>query len=775
MSTDLAALPTKELVEMAYKKRQESFGHLVTYSPKAFFPLTMLCRDRCGYCTFAKAPANIKAPYMTLAEIRELGVRARSAGCREALFTLGEKPELRYKTARTFLESQGYRTTTSYLEQACRVALRELDLLPHPNAGALSKHEMASLKEVSVSQGMMLESLRGDLAAHRLAPDKAPKRRLDTIKFAGELKIPFTTGLLVGIGETEQDRVRALTELARLHNTYGHIQEVIVQNFVPKAATAMAHCDSPSQETHIRAVALARLLMPGDVHIQVPPNLTDELLPLMGAGADDLGGISPITVDHVNPERPWPEIEIIAKTLSKMDLELVPRTPVHPNFVNKDGFVSDKVKPYLLRHIDSEGYAREDEFFSGVASEATPKIWLSPERSRVRHELKEVFDTVLRREDLDESQIKTLFLARGGLVREIAALADEMRKEIIGDDVTFVMNRNINYTNICTFRCRFCAFSKGPMSLNLRGNPYLLSNEQILDKVGQAAEAGATEVCLQGGIHPKFNAEYYVSLIESISRNFPLMHIHAFSALEVLQGATRSNMDIRDYLTLLHSAGLKTLPGTAAEILDEPVRQVLCPDKLSTSQWLEVHEIAHEVGLRSNVTIMFGSVEDPSSWVRHIARTRDLQRRTGGFTEFVPLPFVHMGSPIYLKGSSRRGPTFRETVLMHAVGRLAYANSIRNIQVSWVKLGAANVQTLLRSGANDLGGTLMEESISHAAGSEHANMLSVREMHQIVSPLQRRLKQRSTLYEIVNENPQDNEYYAQYARHNRVSIRVKVD
>ncbi len=775
MSINYSETPTRILTSLAFEKKTEFFGNLVTYSPKAFFPLTMLCRDRCGYCTFAKAPAKVSSSYLSLEEIRSLGRQARELGCHEALFTLGEKPELRYKGAREELKRLGFDSTIDYLIEACRLALEEIDLLPHPNAGAIEPSELAALKEVSVSQGMMLETLRADLAAHRLSPDKDPERRLKTIRAAGELQIPFTTGILVGIGETEQDRIDALKKLAELQRTYGHIQEVIIQNFIPKNNTQMATFEPPSLDSHVRAIAIARLIFPSDVHIQVPPNLTDDLKTLIAAGADDLGGISPITVDHVNPERPWPEIEILTRNLLEDGVELVARTPIHPSYVTKEGFVSQTIRPYLLRHIDSTGLAREDEFYSGRNVKLQSDIWPCAKTTKgTGSVLTEIFAAVESGDELGEPELDILFKTRGTQVKYVVEFADHMRSKISGDMVTFVVNRNINYTNICTFKCRFCAFSKGPLSLNLRGEPYLLNVDQILGKVHEAKLAGATEVCLQGGIHPSFDAEFYVNLVSTISSQIPDIHIHAFSALEVMQGAKRSQIELREYLQMLYRAGLRTLPGTAAEILDDSVRKTICPDKLSTSEWLEVHETAHEVGLRSNVTIMFGSVETPASWIKHLVLTRSLQRRTGGFTEFVPLPFVHMGSPIYIQGRSRKGPTYRETLLMHAVGRLAYAQTIPNVQASWVKLGPNGAQNLLKAGANDLGGTLMEESISHAAGSEHADMLTIAELREIAEPIGRRLTQRSTLYKIINEQPKDNKQLLSYARRQRVALKSRI-
>lgn len=775
MNLDLARTPTDELVQLSKPIRNTCHGSTVTYSPKAFFPLTQLCRDRCGYCTFAKAPARTINPYMTPDQVRELGSLARKAGCIEALFTLGEKPELRYRRAQLELEKLNAQSTISYLAETCRLTLDELDLLPHPNAGAISFDELALLKTVSVSQGMMLETLREDLPAHKLAPDKSPARRMETLTSAGELKIPFTTGILVGIGETEEDRIRSLQAIAELHLKYGHIQEVIVQNFLPKPGTPMSKKHPPSKNDYIRAIALARILLPPEVHIQAPPNLSDDIISLIQAGVDDLGGISPVTMDYVNPERPWPQIQQLEMTLEQNGFALTPRLPVHPEFLYKEGFVDSSVLPHILKHVDSEGYARGDSFISGGSPNFTYQHRPPVNIKGTDPDLAEIFSSVEGGTAPDEHQLLTLFTTRGNRVRKVIEFADHLRTKVNGNRVTFVANRNINYTNMCTFKCRFCAFSKGPSSLNLKEKPYLLSLDQVLEKVVEAREVGATEVCLQGGIHPSFDAEYYLDLIRNIHRHVPEVHIHAFSALEVFQGAKRSGISLDHYLTMLKEAGLRTLPGTAAEILDDEVRMKLCPDKLSTDEWLEVHETAHNVGLKSNVTIMFGSIEQPSNWVKHLLRTRDLQDRTGGFTEFVPLPFVHMGSPIYLRGEARRGPTFRETLLMHAIGRIAYHGLIHNIQASWVKLGVSGVQALLSAGANDLGGTLMEESISHAAGSEHGKFITVSTLETIVRPLKRHLQQRSTLYEIVNEHPRDSQYFINYVQSKKITLSPKVE
>ncbi len=741
---DLLEAPLEELATLAFARAREARGFVVTYSPKVFIPLTKLCRDRCGYCTFAQAPAHVESPYMSLDEVMAVAQAGRDAGCTEALFTLGERPELRYDEAARWLAARGYQSTVDYVANAAQMVLEGTGLLPHANAGALYANELAQLRSVAASQGMMLESL-ADLAAHRLAPDKDPQRRLDTLRSAGELRIPFTTGLLVGIGETRRDRLDTLEAITRSHEEFGHVQEVIIQNFRPKPRTAMANDPAASDEEFHWTIAAARLILPDAVHLQAPPNLSDDPTRLLALGIDDFGGISPITVDHVNPERAWPEVELLALECDDRGFNLVPRLTVYPEFVAVAGFLDEKVRPYVLAHADSACLARNDVWASGT--DVTPP---APPTSRAR--TSEVTSLLARYQpgyDLDRTELVTLFHARGADFNAVVARADDLRRELVGEPVSFVINRNINYTNVCTFKCRFCAFSKGPLSLNLRGDPYLLTLDEISERVREAEVKGATEVCLQGGIHPKFDGDYYIDVVAAVRAGSPTIHIHAFSALEVFEGARRSQQDLATYLTRLKDAGLKTLPGTAAEILDDDVRAILCPDKINSQQWLDVHRAAHGVGLRSNITIMFGAVEGADSWATHLLRTRELQRETGGFTEFVPLPFVHMATPIFLKGRSRRGPTFREAVLMHAVARLHYATLIDNIQVSWVKMGVQGSRRILQAGANDLGGTLMDENISRAAGATHGQEMDVETLRDLVAPLGRPLHQRSTLYQTL--------------------------
>lgn len=742
---DLVRASLDELSVLAFEKARRAHGYVITYSPKVFIPLTKLCRDRCGYCTFAQAPAHVAAPYLSLDEVMAIAQAGKEAGCTEALFTLGERPELRYDEAAKWLAARGYQSTVDYVANAAQMVLEGTGLLPHANAGALYRHELSQLRTVSASQGMMLETL-SDVTAHRLAPDKDPERRLSTLREAGVLKIPFTTGLLVGIGETREDRIETLEAIRRSHEEFGHVQEVIIQNFLPKARTQMANAPAASDEEFHWTIAVARLLLPETVHLQAPPNLSDDPTRLLTFGIDDFGGISPVTRDHVNPERAWPSVQTLAEECDAKGFMLAPRLTVYPEFIGLESeFIHEAVRPHVLAHADASFLARDDQWFSG--SDVTPPA-VPVARGRTSA-VQSILDRYEPGYDFDRDELTTLFNARGADFNAVVERADALRQTLIGDAVSFVINRNINYTNVCTFKCRFCAFSKGPLSLNLRGDPYLLSLDEISERVREAETKGATEVCLQGGIHPNFDGEYYIDVVAAVRAGSPTIHIHAFSALEVFEGARRSEQDVATYLTRLKDAGLKTLPGTAAEVLDDRVRTILCPDKINSDQWLDVHRAAHSVGLRSNITIMFGAVEGVESWVTHLMRTRELQQETGGFTEFVPLPFVHMATPIFLRGRSRRGPTFREAVLMHAVPRLHYATLIDNIQVSWVKMGVEGSRRILQAGANDLGGTLMDENISRAAGATHGQEMDIDTLRELVAPLGRPLHQRSTLYQTL--------------------------
>lgn len=750
--SSLLGAPTDVLLAQASEIRRATYGLLTTYSPKVFIPLTMLCRDRCGYCTFAKAPARLESPYLSPEAVLNLARAGAAAGCSEALFTLGEAPEDRYEAARQWLGENGYASTVEYLAAMCRLVLDETGLLPHANAGALSIDELAALRTVTASQGLMIESLRSDLDAHRLAPDKDPARRLATLDAAGQLGIPFTTGILVGIGEEPADHIDSLTAIAASHARFGHVQEVIVQNFLPKPGTAMAGWPAADPELFLRTIAMARILLPAEIHLQAPPNLSSDFGVLLDAGIDDWGGVSPVTADHVNPERAWPALETLRSVTEGAGYHLAPRLTIYPAFARQpERFVDQNVLRHVLAAQDADQLERNDRWCSG--SELEPPMVLTHHTGPIRPVFTEIFDAVERGERVGVDEIVTLFSARGAEVPHVAEFADHLRATTVGDEVTYVVNMNCNYTNVCTFKCKFCAFSKGPLSLSLRGDPYLLSLDEISDRVREAVALGATEVCLQGGIHPKFDGEYYIDVLRAVRAASDDIHIHGFTALEVTEGARRSGLSLAEYLRILKDAGLRTLPGTAAEILVDDVRAILCPDKVNTEEWLYAHRTAHDVGLNSNVTIMFGAVERPRDWAEHLVVTRDLQDETGGFTEFVPLPFVHMATPIFIQGKSRRGPTFRESLLMHAVGRIAYHRSIDNIQVSWVKLGHHGVRQILAAGANDLGGTLMYENISRAAGAEHGQGMTAEKFVDLVAPTGRPLAQRTTLYGRTSTSP----------------------
>ena len=746
---DLLGAPLDEVLAEAAAVRDAAHGTRVTYSPKVFIPLTHLCRDKCGYCTFAQPPARVQAPYLSPDEVLAIARAGAEAGCHEALFTLGERPELRYPAAAEWLRAAGYASTVEYLVAMCALVRDETALLPHGNAGALSRDELAALRPVTASQGMMLESLNPDLACHAGSPDKTPARRLATLDAAGELRIPFTTGILCGIGESRADRIDALRAIADAHRRHGHVQEVIVQNFLPKPGTAMFRSLACPEDEYLWSIAAARLLLPPEIHVQAPPNLSEDFGRLLDAGVDDWGGVSPITPDHVNPERPWPAIDRLCEATEARGFSLAPRLTIYSEYaLAPERWLDDEMRFAVLDRSDAEGLGREPDERWYAGADAEPPVLL-PSPPAAGGAVGEVLAGVLLGHEVGVDEIVTLFGARGREVPAVAEVADELRRRTVGDTVTWVANRNINYTNVCTFKCRFCAFSKGPLSLNLRGTPYLLEVDEITRRVAEAEAAGATEVCLQGGIHPSFDGDYYIDVIAAVRQASEHIHIHGFTALEVTEGAKRLGEPLARYLRRLMDAGLKTLPGTAAEILDDEVRATLCPDKINTDEWLEAHRTAHSIGLRSNITIMFGSIEKPVSWARHIVRTRDLQRETGGFTEFVPLPFVHMAAPIYLQRKSRRGPTFREALLMHAVGRIAYHPWLTNIQVSWVKMGVSGARQALLAGVNDLGGTLMDENISRAAGASHGQRMDEEAFRTIVDPLGRPLEQRTTLYEPV--------------------------
>ncbi len=740
--------------------RDHLFGPRVSYSRKVFIPLTKLCRDNCGYCTFARAPRPKERAYLTPEEVLAIAQAGEKAGCQEALFTLGDKPEKRYPEARRELREMGFGSTIEYLVQACELVLKETGLLPHANPGVLSEEEIRALRKASVSQGIMLEQVSGRLLgrdmAHWASPDKVPARRLETLEAAGRVRVPFTTGILIGIGETVEERVDALLAIREQHERHGHLQECIVQNFRAKPGTRMQGAPEPSEKEMLATIALTRLLLPSGMAVQAPPNLAEPVhngspayARYIDAGINDWGGVSPVTPDHVNPERPWPHLAELKKATEAKGYLLLERLALHPSYAcGAEQWVDERLRPRVWAAIDAEGFARVETWAPGT-TEGIPGETVREARGHRPSKLRPEFVRTLAKageKDFKEDEIALLFTARGTELAELCRVADELRQAVNGDEVTYVVNRNINYTNQCYFRCRFCAFSKGPRSLNLRGDPYVLDTAEVARRAREAWEKGATEVCMQGGIHAKFTGKHYLEYLRAVKEEVPEMHVHAFTPLEVSQGARTLGISTEEFLEELKEAGLGTLPGTAAEILDDEIRAIICPDKVSTAEWSQVMRTAHSLGLRSTTTIMFGHVEGPTNWARHLMVLRGIQAETGGFTEFVPLPFVHMGAPLFLQGRSRKGPTFAEALKMHAVGRLALNGYIDNVQVSWVKMGIEGAKLCLEAGCNDLGGTLMNENISRAAGASHGQEMTPPELERMIWDVGRTPRRRTTLY-----------------------------
>ncbi len=751
---------TRSLMSVAGAIRDSGHQNTVSYSRKVFIPLTHLCRDVCHYCTFAQVPRKLKAPYLTPDEVLKIAQDGAKAGCKEALFTLGDKPELRYKAARDGLKELKQDSTLSYLRDMAQMVLDETGLFPHLNPGLMAADELAEMRKVSISMGIMLESASDRLTEkgmpHYGSPDKVPARRLETLRLAGEAKVPFTSGILIGIGETRFERIESLLALRDANEPHGHIQEIIIQNFRAKAETLMVNAPEPDMNELLWTISLARIIFGAGMNIQAPPNLSPGIFEqIVDAGINDWGGVSPVTPDFVNPEAPWPHLTDLADKTAGAGKLLIERLALYPGYANDlPQWVDPSVEPLVLQAIDGSGFARTENWAAG-AVEAPPEIDLARVTAIAKQgpsaDLADILGKAKSGEGLSEDDIVRLFKARGNDYTAVCQAADKMRKQVAGDEVTYCVNRNINYTNVCYFKCQFCAFSKGKMSENLRGKPYDLSHEEIMRRTKEAWDRGASEVCLQGGIHPEYTGQTYIDICRSIKQVNPDMHIHAFSPLEVWQGAKTLGIPVSEFLGQLKEAGLGTLPGTAAEILDDEVRATLCPDKINTAQWLEVMEAAHGQGFNTTATIMYGHMEQYKHVARHLLRIRDLQEKTGGFTEFVILPFIHMESPIYLKGHARKGPTFREAILIHAISRLVLHPLFKNIQASWTKLGHEGVRACLQAGVNDLGGTLMNETITRAAGAAHGQETSPEEMEEIIRSIGRTPRQRSTTYGEVTE------------------------
>ena len=764
-TTDTAAL-----MNVASMLRDVGHQNTISYSRKVFIPLTHLCRDVCHYCTFAQVPRKLKAPYLTPDEVLKIAQDGAKAGCKEALFTLGDKPELRYKAARDGLKELKQESTLSYLRDMAEMVFKETGLFPHLNPGLMTADEFAELRKVSVSMGIMLESSSNRLLEkgmpHYGSPDKVPERRFETMRLAGEAGVPFTSGILIGIGETRRERIESLLSLRDLNIEHNQIQEIIIQNFRAKPETLMANAPEPDLNELLWTISMARIIFGPKMNIQAPPNLSPGVLEqIVDSGINDWGGVSPVTPDFVNPEAPWPHLTNLASATANAGKLLIERLAIYPDYaMDMEKWIDPAIQPALRQAIDGEGFARTEEWAAGAVVDA-PEGDLARVTAIAKRapsaDISQILDKVKKEEVLTEADIVRLFKSRGDDYTHVCQAADEIRKKVSGDTVTYCVNRNINYTNVCYFKCQFCAFSKGKMSENLRGRPYDLSHEEIMRRTAEAYARGATEVCMQGGIHPEYTGQTYIDIVHSIKQVVPDMHVHAFSPLEVWQGAHTSGVSIDEFLGQLKEAGLGTLPGTAAEILDDEVRATLCPDKINTSQWLEVMEAAHGQGFNTTATIMYGHIEKYEHVARHLLRVRALQAKTGGFTEFVILPFIHMEAPMYLKGNARKGPTFREAVLIHAISRLVLNPVFENIQASWTKLGPDGVGACLRAGVNDLGGTLMNETITRAAGASHGQETSPEEMEEIILSIGRTPKQRTTSYGEVTQAQRQKSFGAQ--------------
>jgi FO synthase len=786
----------ERLMATAARLRDLGRGGAVTYSRKVFIPLTMLCRDHCHYCTFAKPPAKLERPFLTPEEAVAIAEAGRRLGCKEALFTLGDRPEERYPVARAWLSERGYGSTLDYVRAVAIRVIEETGLLPHLNPGVMSWEEMARLRHVAASMGLMLETSSDRLSrrggAHFGSPDKVPAVRLRTLEDAGRLAIPFTTGILVGIGETARERAESLFAIRDVHRRFRHVQEVIVQNFRAKPGTAMQDAREPDDTEFLAAVATARVVLGPAMHVQAPPNLSDPAmqLRLLDAGIDDWGGVSPLTPDHVNPERPWPQIATLAERTAERGLRLRERLTIYPEFaLRPDPFVSGKMRAPVRMLMGEDGLATPDAVPEPVPWQDPDVQWkprataldfakrpgaglrvdaaavygqiaepenevaaawarerTSPER--LDAEIRDALRTAERRAPIDDAQALALFRAEGDALEALCGLADALRAEAVGDEITYVVNRNINFTNVCYVGCRFCAFAQREVD----PESYTLTLEEVAGRVREARDWGATEVCMQGGIHPDLPGTFYFDLLDAVKQAAPDIHIHAFSPMEVLNGASKLGISFREFLQECRDHGLGTIPGTAAEILDDDVRWLLTKGKLPSDTWEEIVRAAHGLGIRSSSTIMYGHVDAPPHWVFHIRRLARIQADTGGFTEFVPLSFVHQNAPIYLAGRARPGATFEESRRMHAVARILLDGVIHNIQVSWVKLGVEASQRILEGGANDFGGTLMEETISRMAGAEWGIRMEPSELEDAIRAIGRVPAERTTTYERVQGN-----------------------
>ncbi|GAA2347773.1 FO synthase [Streptomyces violaceusniger] len=798
----------RELMASAARVRDaglEAAGRpgVITYSRSVFIPLTRLCRDKCHYCTFATVPGKLRRAghgmFMSPDEVLAIARRGAEMGCKEALITLGDRPEDRWPEAREWLEAEGYDDTIAYVRAMAIRILEETGLLPHLNPGAMTWTDFQRLKPVAPSMGMMLETTAERLwsepgGPHYGSPDKEPAVRLRVLEDAGRSSVPFTSGLLIGIGETHEERADSLFALRRVSRSYHGIQEVIVQNFRAKPDTAMRGMPDAELDDLVATVAVARHILGPSACIQAPPNLVDaEYEQLIGAGIDDWGGVSPLTPDHVNPERPWPQVDELAERSAAAGFRLRERLAVYPEYVRRgEPWLDPRLLPHVTALADPEtGLAREDAIPTGLPWQEPDEAFSASGRTDLHRAIDTEGRTGDRRKDFDEvygdwealreaaapgmvpsridADVKAalaqaaddptrltdpealaLLHAEGPALDALCRIADDLRRATVGDDVTYIVTRNINFTNVCYTGCRFCAFAQRRTD----ADAYTLSLNQVADRAQQAWDVGAVEVCMQGGIHPDLPGTAYFDIARAVKERVPGMHVHAFSPMEVVNGATRTGMSIREWLTAAREAGLDTIPGTAAEILDDEVRWVLTKGKLPTATWVEVVKTAHELGIRSSSTMMYGHVDQPRHWLAHLRLLAEIQQETGGFTEFVTLPFIHTNAPVYLAGIARPGPTTRDNRAVTAMARILLHPHIPNIQTSWVKLGTEGAAEMLRSGANDLGGTLMEETISRMAGSSYGSYRSIQDLVAIAELAGRPARARTTTYGPVPEDRQ---------------------
>lgn len=724
---------------------------VVTYSRKVFVPVTHLCRDRCHYCVFVDTPGGLArrgiAPYMEADEVVALAAQGAALGCREALFTLGDRPEDRWPAAREWLDARGYASTVEYLHHLGTRVLAETGLLPHMNPGVMTWGELQRLRPVSPSMGMMLETTSRDLWAvrgnvHYGSPDKDPAVRLRVLADAGRSRVPFSTGLLLGIGETYADRVQTVLAIRDVHARFGHVQETIVQNFRAKPRTAMQGAPDLGTQEYVAAVAVTRLLLGPDAVVQAPPNLTDagELALLLRAGVDDWGGVSPLTPDHVNPERPWPHLDDLARLTAASGFTLRQRLTVHAPYVHdRERWLDPALHAHVAAHADPAGLADEQApvrglpwrpvVLAGTAADGTGTGGPAVLVDDVRRALARAEDDPA---GLTDAQYATLLGADGADLEALTVLADAVRADVVGAELTYVVNRNLDATL-------------------WRGDgderPDALGPAEVAALVDEAWSLGATEICAQGAVPASAGPEGYLDLARAVKAARPGVHLHAFRPAEVDDGARRTGTTRAAYAAALRDAGVDTVPGTGARILDDTLRAVLSDgQEVSVADWLDLVAAAHRAGLRSTSTLVYGHLEGPEHVVRHLRLLAALQDATGGFTELIPMPFVPGDAPPHVARLTRGGPSPRETRAVHAVARLALHGRVDHVQAAWPKLGVDGALAVLAGGADDLGGVLLDGTLRPDAGPEQGLQLTEADVARVAATLGRRVRRRSTTY-----------------------------